>query len=138
MRDLSLSLKFTLRDWRAGELRLLIAALLVAVAAISSVGFFVDRMRSALSLQARQLLGADLVIASDRAIDDAFERRAAQAGLQVSRTVVFPSMAFAEGRPQLASVKAVASGYPLRGSVRVADRPNAPDAPAGRRRAADS
>jgi lactam utilization protein B len=61
----------TRRDWRAGELRLLAAALVVAVAAIASVGFFVDRMKTALNQQARQLLGADLVVASEAPLAEA-------------------------------------------------------------------
>ena len=40
MHRISQSLRMTVRDWRAGELRLLAAALVVAVAAVTSVGFF--------------------------------------------------------------------------------------------------
>jgi putative ABC transport system permease protein len=125
MHDSLLSLRLAWRDWRAGELRLLIAALVVAVGAIASVGFFVDRMRAALEQEAAQLLGADLVIGSDRAPDEALAAEAARRGLQVARTVVFPSMAMAGGLPQLASVKAVSENYPLRGRVRVAELPAA-------------
>lgn len=127
MHDLLLSLRLTRRDWRAGELRLLVAALVVAVGAIASVGFFVDRMRGALEQEAAQLLGADLVIGSDAAPDEALAAEAARRGLRVARTVVFPSMALAGGLPQLASVKAVSDNYPLRGRVRIADAPGAPD-----------
>lgn len=127
MNDLLFSLKLSWRDWRAGELRLLIAALVVAVAAIASVGLFVDRMREALTLQARQLLGADLVLAADRALPQAWLERARDAQLRTAQTVVFPSMVMAGGLPQLASVKAVSSEYPLRGAVRVADAPGQPD-----------
>ncbi|HLS56586.1 MAG TPA: FtsX-like permease family protein [Zeimonas sp.] len=123
MHDLLLSLRLTRRDWRAGELRLLVAALVVAVGAIASVGFFVDRMRGALEQEAAQLLGADLVIGSDKAPDDVLAGEAARRGLQVARTVVFPSMAMAGGLPQLASVKAVSDNYPLRGRVRVTEVP---------------
>jgi len=136
MDPIRLSWTLTRRDWRAGELRLLAAALVVAVAAISSVGFFVDRMKSALSLQARQLLGADLVIASDARAPQVLSQRAQAAGLQVAETVNFPSMALADAAvgaaPSvlLASIKAVSAGYPLRGTVRVAPAPDAPDAAA--------
>ena len=80
MRDLPLSFRFTLRDWRAGELRLLVVALLVAVAAIASVGFFVDRMRMALGQEAAQLLGADLVVGSDQPLDASFAEQAQALG----------------------------------------------------------
>lgn len=135
-----LSWLLTLRDRRAGELNLLAAALIVAVAAIASVGFFVDRMKTALNLQARQLLGADLVIAADAALPEALERRAREAGLRVARTVNFPSMAIAEpgagvagaAAPAtlLASLKAVTEGYPLRGELRTTHAPGQPDGPA--------
>lgn len=130
IRWLALSWQFTRRDWRAGELGLLIAALVVAAASISAVGFFVDRMRQALSLEARQLLGADLVIASDRDPDPAWTAEAQRRGLTVAKTVNFPSMVTAGGRPQLASIKAVSASYPLRGRLRVASQPGGPDAPA--------
>jgi putative ABC transport system permease protein len=133
----------TRRDWRAGELRLLAAALVVAVAAIASVGFFVDRMKTALNQQARQLLGADLVVASEAPLAEAIEIAASARGLQLVHTVSFPSMAVAEptgpkgttrtkgeARSLLASIKAVSAGYPLRGTVRTAERDGGPDAPA--------
>lgn len=118
------SLRMTLRDWRAGELRFLLLALIVAVASLSSVGFFVDRMRTGLERDAHQLLGADLVISADQPVDPAWTADAVARGLTVSQTVQFPSMAIAgEGdaaRSQLAAVKAVGPGYPLRGSLKLA------------------
>lgn len=108
------------RDWRGGELRLLFAALLVAVAAISSVGFFVDRLSQALSQQARQLLGADLVVSSDVPLSAELLASARQANLSIAQTVVFPSMVAIDGKTQLASIKAVSSNYPLRGQLRLA------------------
>lgn len=127
LKPLALAWLLFRRDWRGGELRLLFAALLVAVAAISSVGFFVDRLSQALSQQARQLLGADLVISSDTAIDAAVLEQARAMGLAVGQTVVFPSMVEVAGRTQLASIKAVTANYPLRGQLRVAQAalPNA-------------
>ncbi len=122
------SLRMTARDWRAGELRFLLVALIVAVAALSSVGFFVDRMRTGLNRDAHQLLGGDLVINADQQIAAAWRAQALQRGLQLADTVVFPSMALAgEGEQvlsQLVSIKAVSSGYPLRGNLSVASQPN--------------
>lgn len=127
MQDLILSWRFAVRDWRAGELRLLIAALVIAVAAISSVGLFVDRMRLALSQQARQILGADLVLASSREPASAVLQAAQTQSLATVRTVSFPSMALAGERSALVSLKAVGDGYPLRGALRISDGPGAPD-----------
>ncbi len=117
------ALRMTRRDWRAGELRFLLIALIVAVAALTSVGFFVDRMRGALSRDAHQLLGADLLVRADQPIDPSWLAEAANRKLQVAQTTVFPSMASSgagdAGVTQLASVKAVTPGYPLRGSVKL-------------------
>lgn len=127
MRALNLSAIFLIRDWRAGELRLLMAALVIAVAAIASVGFFVDRMRQALDLQSRQLLGADLVVSADRPIDESAFEGPIWRELSRARTVGFPSMVIAGARTQLGSIKAVSSLYPLRGALRVAEAPGQPD-----------
>ncbi|MGA0797210.1 MAG: ABC transporter permease, partial [Quisquiliibacterium sp.] len=127
MNPFRFSWQLTRRDWRAGELRLLVAALVIAVASICSVGFFVDRMRQALSLEARQLLGADLLIASDHPIGPEWDAQLASRGLRSARTVNFPSMASAGAMPQLAAIKAVSQAYPLRGKLRVAAAPNQPD-----------
>jgi hypothetical protein len=87
-------------------------------------------MRQALSLEARQLLGADLVIASDRKPEPAWTTEAERRGLTVAQTVNFPSMVMAGGRPQLASIKAVSASYPLRGRLRVSADPRGADEPA--------
>ena len=117
------SLKMTARDWRAGELHFLLLALVVAVASLASVGFFVDRMRTGLARDAHQLLGADLVISADEPIKPAWLAEASQRRLTQAQTVVFPSMALAgsgdAARAKLAAIKAVTPGYPLRGSLRL-------------------
>ncbi|KAF1049077.1 MAG: hypothetical protein GAK35_00055 [Herbaspirillum frisingense] len=117
------ALRMTQRDWRTGELRFLLIALIVAVAALSSVGFFVDRMRAGMTRDAHQLLGADLLIAADQSMPAQWPQQARDAGLQQAQTVVFPSMAQAgEGdaaRSVLASIKSVTQGYPLRGQLKL-------------------
>lgn len=127
MNDWTMSLRLTRRDWRAGELRLLFGALLIAVAALSSVGLLVDRMERALALQARQLLGADLVVASPREPAPALVEASRAGGLRQASTLVFPSMASAGGRPILVSVKAVSEAYPLRGALRITEALGQPD-----------
>ncbi|GGY66197.1 ABC transporter permease [Pseudoduganella albidiflava] len=135
--------RMTARDWRAGQLRFLLVALIVAVAALSSAGFFIDRLRAGLNRDAHQLLGADLVIAGDQQLSTAWREEAARRGLVLADTAVFPSMAQAgEGeavQSVLASLKAVSPGYPLRGRVKVTTDPEqanenigtpAPDIPA--------
>lgn len=120
---LRLSFSMTLRDWRAGELRFLLVALMIAVASLSSVGFFVDRMRNGLNRDANKLLGADLLVSADQPINPSWRIEAQQRGLILAETVVFPSMAIAgEGEvatARLVSLKAVSTGYPLRGNLKL-------------------
>src|SRR5437667_7351352 len=81
-----------MRDFRAGELRLLIVAATLAVAALSAVGFFADRLNHGLTRDARQLLGGDAVIGSDQPVPWAFAAKAQGMGLTVATTATFPSM----------------------------------------------
>ena len=82
--DAALALRLLARDWRAGELTLVAVAVVVAVASVTTVGFFADRVHQALSRQANQLLGADLVISGDRALDASFAAEAERRGLKVA------------------------------------------------------
>ena len=131
---IAFSLRMFKRDARAGELRLLAAALVLAVAALSAVGFFTDRVSQALAQEANRLLGADLLLRADHPWPEARANEARSLGLRVAETRVFPSMARlgegGESRSQLAEIKAVSAGYPLRGSLRIAPAANAADAPA--------
>ncbi len=121
------------RDLRAGELRLLMLAVLLAVAALTAVGFFADRLQGSLQRDARQLLGGDAVIVSDNPTPAEFTDSARALGLAVAQTFTFPTMARASdaegGATKLVALKAVAEGYPLRGQVRIADASGAPDRP---------
>lgn len=80
------------RDLRAGELRLLIVAVTLAVAALTSVGFFADRLQGGLQRDALQLLGGDAVVASDNPTPAAFVEHAKALGLQSVTTLGFPTM----------------------------------------------
>lgn len=122
------------RDACGGEVRLLAAALVVAVAALTAVGFFTDRVQQALDRESHQLLGADLLMTADHPWAPGFAGQARATGLQVVETRTFPSMvthgAGDDLLAQLAEIKAVSDGYPLRGGLRTAPALNVPDAPA--------
>ena len=125
----SLVLRFLLREWRAGELRLLVAAVVLAVGTVTGISLFVDRLSNALLSESATYLAADRVITSSQPIPDEFQVAARRLGLATARTLTFPSMVFAGDRNQLVSVKAVSDGYPLRGVLRLADTPFGPGAP---------
>ena len=125
-----LVLRLAVRDWRAGELRLLLAAVVVAVGTVTAIGLFVDRLREALLSESTTFLGADRVIASTRPVPEGFRDAARDLGIAHTDVVTFPSMLFADeaedARSQLVSVKAVGDAYPLRGVLRVAEEPFGP------------
>jgi putative ABC transport system permease protein len=112
-----------LRDFRAGELRLLVVAVTLAVAALTAVGFFADRINGGLARDARQMLGGDAIVSSDQPAPATFTARAAALGLAMATTANFPSMGRAPddkgGATRLVSVKAVSDAYPLRGKLRI-------------------
>jgi putative ABC transport system permease protein len=121
MRTIRLALRLVGRDWRAGELRVLMAAVFVAVASVGTVGFFADRVKAGLAEQANLLLGADLMVSGDRPLPAAFESEARRRQLSTSSVIRFNSMvqlaAPASSNAVLSDVKAVADGYPLRGTI---------------------
>ena len=115
------------RDLRAGELRLLIVAVLLAVAALTAVGFFADRLKGGLQRDARQLLGGDAVLASDNPTPAGLRRaRHARSACRARAPTAFrPWRARSDaqgGASKLVALKAVAAGYPLRGNLQVSRR----------------
>jgi putative ABC transport system permease protein len=111
------------RDFRAGELRLLVVAVTLAVAALTAVGFFADRINTGLARDARQILGGDAIVSTDQPAPAAFLAKAAALGLTTATSANFPSMGRAPdergGATRLVSAKAVTDSYPLRGKLRV-------------------
>jgi len=125
MPTLRLALRLAARDWRAGEMRVLIVAIVLAVASVGTVAFFADRVKQGLAQQANLLLGADLMVSGDRPLPDVYATQAHALGLATSPAIRFNSMVAQSGRSDsvavLTDVKAVAQGYPLRGSVTLVD-----------------
>lgn len=107
------------RDWRAGKLTLLLAALTLAVAATTTLRFFSSSLEQAMHQQAAQLLGADLVVGSTRGIRPVWVKEAQRLQLRQTQTLEFGSMAQRGEQFQLVSVKAISAGYPLRGELKL-------------------
>ena len=127
----ALAWRQTLRDFRAGELRLLALAVTLAVAALSAVAFFSDRLNLGLARDAAALLGGDAVVGSDQPTPPELLQRATGLGLRTATSAAFPSMGRAPdelgGASRLVAVKAVSDGYPLRGHLRLKAAPDAPE-----------
>lgn len=126
---IALALRLLAREWRAGEMRVVLLAVALAVASLTAVRYFSDRVELALGQEANTLLAADLVLVSDHPINPDFAREAAARGLRVTHTSTFLSMAVAGERNLLTGIKAVEAGYPLRGNLRIAAELFAADAP---------
>ncbi|MDH3909577.1 MAG: ABC transporter permease, partial [Gammaproteobacteria bacterium] len=109
------------RELRSGEVLVLLAAVSLAVAALTAVGFLTDRIGKAVARQANEVLAADLRLRSQAPVPDEWREIAAEFNLQTADTMSFPSVVFHGDENALSSIKVVSDNYPLRGAVRVAD-----------------
>lgn len=125
---LRLALRMLARDWRAGELRVLALAIVLAAGSVASVAFFSDRVWQVLTREAHQVLGADVLLTADHPWSAQMRGEFARRGLERAESALFVSMARAGDEALLAAVKAVSPGYPLRGKLRTAPGLNLPDA----------
>ncbi len=127
-----LALRMLARDGRAGELRVLALALVIAVGSVTSVSFFADRVRQGLGREAHQLLGGDLLMLGDQPWKESISGEMTRRGLAMAQSTNFISMAQSgsgdAAKSLLAGVKAVTPSYPLRGKLRIAPKLHAPDA----------
>jgi putative ABC transport system permease protein len=130
MRALRLALRTLAREWRSGELGVLLLALTVAVAALTGVGFLVSRISAAVALQAGVVLAADIRLGSPHPLSEQYFTEAARRRLRAARSTNLLSVVFNGDASQLTNVVAVTAGYPLRGRVLVAAEPFASGAPA--------
>src|SRR5690625_2015133 len=119
MKQARLGWRLLTRDWRAGELQLLAAAVVIAVAAVCAVTWLADRVATASGSRAAELLAADRVVQSTEEIPAEWLREARDLGLTTARSAEFPSVVLANDKPQLVAVKAVESPYPLRGVLQL-------------------
>lgn len=112
------------REWRGGELGVLIAALVIAVAIVTGISAFTSRLQGALEQESHRFLAADRVIQSDSQPLDIWWSEAENYDLKSAQTLAFPSMVYASGDAmQLAAVKAVSDAYPLRGELTFSEQP---------------
>jgi len=120
---LALALRTLMREWRSGELGVLVLAITVAVAALTGVGFLVNRISIAVDNQAGEVLAADLRLESGQSMDDKALDEARRRGLDVARSTGLFSVVFNGDTNQLTSLRAVSEKYPLRGRVMLSDEP---------------
>lgn len=122
-----LALRLLWRNWRSGEVRILAGALVLAVAVVSCISIFTDRLEQALTSQSHTFLGADRVVRSSQPVALRWQPLAQAHSLQSATTTQFSSMVYGQERMHLAAVKAVSANYPLRGQLTVSQQPFATD-----------
>ncbi|MGN7916784.1 ABC transporter permease [Lysobacter sp. ESA13C] len=121
-RTVSLAWRQLRRDLKAGDVRILLAALVLAVLAVTAVGFVTDRAERALTIEANRLLGGDAVIRADHPIEGALRRAASVPALRRAEATELQTMIRVGERLQLGDLRALGEGFPLRGSFRIVDR----------------
>ncbi|MDH3904930.1 MAG: ABC transporter permease, partial [Gammaproteobacteria bacterium] len=121
MKALTFAIRSFGRELRSGEVVVLLSAVILAVAALTAVGFLTDRIGKAVERQANEVLAADLRLRSQEPIPDAWRKMAAEHELRTADMVSFPTVVFAGDDSVLTSLLAVTDGYPLRGTVRISD-----------------
>ena len=126
MKALRFALRNLWRDFKSGELSVLVLALTVAVLSLTAVGFFTSRISAGVRAQASEVLAADLRIEATDPLPAAYFDEAQRRKLSSAQVWSFPTALFNGDRSQLASVHAVTEAYPLRGSMRIADVPFGP------------
>lgn len=123
MRLLKLAWRQTLRDLAAGEIRLMLMALMLAVMAVTAVGMITERAESGLQQEANRLLGGDAALRADTPIPASVPERAEALGLKQAQTASFPSMVQTGDAVALADIRAVDARFPLRGEFELQDGP---------------
>jgi len=116
-----IDVKLLWRDWRGGQLNLIISALILAVTVVTAVSLLADRVERGLNAQISSFLAADLALRGGIGIDDEYRLKAHALGLETADISEFASMVFAGELNHLAAVKAVDASYPLRGVIELAD-----------------
>lgn len=119
---LRVALRLLWRDWRGGELRLLLLAMIMAVTSVSGIALFTDRLERALLQESANMLAADRVLSAREQPPRELLAEASGLGLQTAEYISFASMVFSDNGNVLVSAKAVSDGYPLRGDLQVADQ----------------
>ncbi|NUF38047.1 ABC transporter permease [Acinetobacter lactucae] len=112
-----------LQSFRTGGLYLLIIALSLAISATTALKFSNDQVKNAVSLQASQMLGADLVLSNNEPIEQPWKKKAEQLGLKQTNVTIFSSMAHTQDQFVMVNVKAIEPLFPLRGQLEI--EPNA-------------
>jgi putative ABC transport system permease protein len=123
---LTLAWRLFRHEARRGELTIILLAITLSVASVLSLSLFSERLQSALTARSAEFIAADRLLSSRQPVDPLWLNKAAEYGLNHAAQISTQSMAFANGSMSLSDLRAVNSAYPLKGKVKIANKPFAP------------
>src|SRR5690606_38160064 len=106
-------------DIRSGDILMLIVALIISVATVTSMSLFIDRLQLSFEQGSANLMAADRLIRSDDEMSKTWQIKAKELSLQVAEDTSFSTMIFAGEALQLSQLSAVSDSYPLKGAYLV-------------------
>lgn len=114
------------RDWRQRDVRVVLSALVIAVATVAIIALFASQLQRTLITSASSFLAGDRQLEAEHGqpIPPEWREEARSRGLETARMVEFATMLSGGERFQLVSVKAVSDNYPLRGQVEYQPSPD--------------
>ena len=120
---LSLAWRLFRHETKRGELTIILLAIILSVASVLSLSLFSERLKYALTEKSAEFIAADRVLGSNKPIDLAWIEKAQEMGLNTAHQTYARSMVFANENMDLVDLRAADTGYPLKGTVKVADEP---------------
>jgi len=120
---LGLAHKILWRDWKSGELNILLVSMLLAVATVTSISLFSSRIHNSIYEEASHLIAADAKVAGTLTVPDPWRDKAEKLGIKTANVIRFRGMTFSDEHMVLTQVKAVSENYPLKGTLSISGRP---------------
>ncbi|WP_299072014.1 FtsX-like permease family protein [uncultured Paraglaciecola sp.] len=120
---LSLAWRLFRHETKRGELTIILLAIILSVASVLSLSLFSERLKSALTEKSAEFIAADRVLNSNNVVDQAWIEKAQAMGLNTAHQTYARSMVFANEQMDLVDLRAADVGYPLKGKVKVANKP---------------
>lgn len=108
---------------RRGELTIILLAIILSVGSVLSLSLFSERLQSAINEQAAEFLASDAILDSNYPIESEWLDKSSEMGLEHAYIVWSRSMVFGNDNLILGDIRAVTKEYPLKGEIRVDDKP---------------
>lgn len=122
MNRFNFALRILKRDWRGGEIQLMLAGLILAMACFTSIQYFSLSIKRSMGVEASNWLGGNLVLVAPDSIPQTWLEKAKQLDLNQAQSLSFLSVLSTTDTFQLSAIKAVSDNYPLLGKLKTDKR----------------